>query len=163
MDELETPPKSPNYGPKSPDYNPFNPEPVSMSPVSLTPIDDNIPENKNIQEKEGFRDFDDELEEEDYDSDSKTYEDDRNAPNYLQRPTLSPSNTLSPNINYERESTDEGKNSSGEKIINRISSLDKREIDNKGLEKLSSIDDDKDEGEDGEEGGQGNDDKKKIV
>ena len=75
----------------------------------------------------------------------------------------SPSNTPSPNINYERESTGEGKNSKGEKIINRISSLDKRNADNKGLEKLSSIENDKDEGEDGEDGGQGNDDKKKIV
>jgi DNA-directed RNA polymerase II subunit RPB2 len=170
MDELETPPKSPSYGPESPGYNPFTPEPVSMSPVSLTPIDDNIPENKKIRKNTefrdyntGFRDFGDELEEEDYDSDSKTYEDDRNAPNYLQRPPLSPYNTPSPDIVYERDPIGEGKNSSGEKIINRISSLDKREVDNKGLERLSSIENDKDEGEDGEDDGQGSGDKKKIV
>ena len=100
----------------------------------------------------------DELEEEDYDSDSKTYEDDRNAPNYLERPPLS--NTPSPDLIYERETTDEGENSKGEKILNRISSLDKREVDNKGLERLSSIENDKDEGED-EEDGQGSGDKKK--
>ena len=161
MDELETPPKSPSYGPKSPDYNPFTPEPVSMSPLSLTPIDDNIPENTGFRDyNTGFRDFGDELEEEDYDSDSKTYEDDRNAPNYLERPPLS--NTPSPDLIYERETTDEGENSKGEKILNRISSLDKREVDNKGLERLSSIENDKDEGED-EEDGQRSGNKKKIV
>ena len=52
-------------------------------------------------------------------------------------------------------------NEKGEKILNRISSLDNNPADNKGLEKLSTIEDEG-KGED-EEGEGDSSDKKKII
>ena len=70
----------------------------------------------------------------------------------------------SDNMSYERTppQQEEELNEKGEKILNRISSLDTNPADNKGLEKLSTIEDDQKDGE-GEEGDGDNSDKKKIV
>ena len=75
-------------------------------------------------------------------------------------------NNESDNMSYKRtpeeKKTEEEFNEKGEKILNRISSLDKNPADNVGLDKLSTIEDDSPEGEDGEDG-EGSGDKKKII
>ena len=88
-------------------------------------------------------------------------EDDNAAPKYISRPALTASpDDESDNMNYERNpEKKEEVNENGEKILNRISSMDNNPADSKGLEKLSTIEDN--ENKDEEEGESG--DKKKII
>ena len=66
-------------------------------------------------------------------------------------------------MSYERTPPEkEEVNEKGEKILNRISSLDNNPADNKGLEKLSTIEDEGKDGED-EDGEGDSSDKKKII
>ncbi len=70
---------------------------------------------------------------------------------------------LTPSPEEERNPPEEKKevDEKGEKILNRISSLDNNPADSKGLEKLSTIEDDSENKEGEEEGESG--EKKKIV
>ena len=156
-DDIITPPKSPSYspnnapaGPTTPDYAFDLPSPkAAPSPSDFKQYNTSTPE---LQE-EPF-DTDDE--------DSMNFDDDNAAPKYIPRPAVTPSpDDDSDNMSYER--TPEKKeevNEDGEKILNRISSMDNNPADSKGLEKLSTIEDNenKEEEEEGESG-----DKKKIV
>ena len=85
------------------------------------------------------------------------------APVTMSPITPTPDNP-SDNMSYERTPPEEKEevNEKGEKILNRISSLDTNPADTKGLEKLSTIEDDQKDGED-EDGDVDNSDKKKIV
>ena len=57
-------------------------------------------------------------------------------------------------MSYERtpEEQKEELNEKGEKILNRISSLDTNPADNKGLEKLSTIEDESEKKEEDDDG-----------
>ena len=72
----------------------------------------------------------------------------------------------SDNMSYERtpeeKKTEEEFNEKGEKILNRISSLDKNPADTVGLDKLSTIEDDS-PGDGEDEDGESSGDKKKII
>ena len=156
-DDIITPPKSPSYspnnapaGPTTPDYAFDLPSPkAAPSPSDFKQYNTSTPE---LQE-EPF-DTDDE--------DAMNLDDDNAAPKYISRPAVTPTpDDDSDNMSYER--TPEKKeevNEDGEKILNRISSMDNNPADSKGLEKLSTIEDNenKDEEEEGESG-----DKKKII
>ena len=146
-------PESPSFGPKTPSYSPGNPDP-RLKNVEQMPS----PEVSNPGPSPQPRNYD-ELEEEEF-SDDDEFAVIQRGP----RPPVSISrDNESDNMSYERTPEEEEKeevNEKGEKIINRISSLDSNPADNKGLEKLSTIEEDKnDEDEDGGDSS----DKKKIV
>ena len=142
-------PESPPFGSNTPSYSPGNP-PNMPSPEVSNPGPSPEPRNYNELEEEEFSD--DEGEEL------------NNRPIVMERPPLSitPDNE-SDNMDYERTppQQEEELNEKGEKILNRISSLDNNPADNKGLEKLSTIDDEG-KGDDEEEEGDSSD-KKKII
>ena len=158
-DELITPPvRSQSYDPDSPEFHPspsFSPKSPSYSPGN--PPNMPSPEVSNPGPSPQPRNYD-ELEEEEFSDEEGGLK-----PVSMSPITPTPDNE-SDNMSYERTppQQEEELNEKGEKILNRISSLDTNPADNKGLEKLSTIEDDQKDGE-GEEGDGDNSDKKKIV
>jgi hypothetical protein len=141
-------PESPPFSPKSPSYSPGNPTNMPSPEVS-NPGPSPQPINY------------DELEEEEFSGDDDEFDVIQRDP----RPIVSISrDNESDNMSYERTPPEEKEelNEKGEKILNRISSLDTNPADTKGLEKLSTIEDDQKDGEDGD-GDVDSSDKKKIV
>ena len=147
-DELETPSKSPSYDPYSPGDVPITEDVPSQDEGPKSPIF-NSPQVSNPGPSPKPRNYD-ELEEE-------AFSDEEGG---LSPVSMSP---LTPSPEDERTPPEEKKevDEKGEKILNRISSLDNNPADNKGLEKLSTIEDDSENKEGEEEGESG--DKKKIV
>ena len=161
-DDLMTPPvRSQPFDPDSPQFNPesppFSPKSPSYSPGN--PPNMPSPEVSNPGPSPEPRNYEKELEEEDFSDEEGGL-----APVSMSPFTPTPDNE-SDNMSYERtpeeKKTEEEFNEKGEKILNRISSLDNNPADNKGLEKLSTIEDEgKGEDEEGEAEGA---DKKKII
>ena len=145
-------PDTPPFGPKTPSYSPNNPDP-RLKNVEQMPS----PEVSNPGPSPQPRNYD-ELEEEEFSDEEGGL-----APVTMSPITPTPDNP-SDNMSYERTPPEEKEevNEKGEKILNRISSLDNNPADTKGLEKLSTIEDDQKDGE-GEDGDGDNSDKKKIV
>ncbi len=144
-------PESPPFGPKTPSYSPGNPDPRLKnveqipSPEVSNPAPSPLPRNYDELEEEEFSDEEGGL-----------------APVTMSPITPTPDNP-SDNMSYERTPPEEKEevNEKGEKILNRISSLDNNPADTKGLEKLSTIEDES-KGDDDEEGAESGD-KKKII
>ena len=147
-------PESPPTGPKTPSYSPGNPDP-RLKNVEQMPS----PEVSNPGPSPEPRNYD-ELEEEEFSDDEfDVIQRDSRPPVSISR------DNESDNMSYERSppvEKEEELNEKGEKILNRISSLDNNPADNKGLEKLSTIEDENKEGKD-EEGEGDSSDKKKII
>ena len=152
-DDIITPSKSPSYSPNNPPPGPTTPD-----------YDFDLPSPKAAPSPSDFKQYDTsthELQEEPFDTDD---EDDKAGPKYIPRPVVTPSpDDDSDNMSYERTPPEEKEelNEKGEKILNRISSLDNNPADTKGLEKLSTIEDEN-KGDDDEEGAESGD-KKKII
>ena len=143
-------PESPPFGPKTPSYSPNNPDP-RVKNVEQMPS----PEVSNPGPSPQPRNYD-ELEEEEFSDEEGGL-----APVTMSPITPTPDNP-SDNMSYERTppEQEEKLNEKGEKILNRMSSLDNNPADNKGLEKLSTIDGEDKEDEEGEGDSS---DKKKII
>tara|TARA_B100002019_G_scaffold176780_1_gene152673 strand:- start:200 stop:1288 length:1089 start_codon:yes stop_codon:yes gene_type:complete len=138
-------PESPPTGPKTPSYSPGNPDP-RLKNVEQMPS----PEVSNPGPSPEPRNYD-ELEEEEFSDEEGGL-----APVSMSPITPSPDNETAP------QKQEEELNEKGEKILNRISSLDNNPADNKGLEKLSTIEDEAKDGDDEDEDGNSSD-KKKII